>query len=397
MAPIPGTITVNFVSNYAGDHRVAWRLNYTGAYTVEPVFACRGGGAACSTTIAVTVDHETCNDVVFDGYVQACCEDVGSLSGRVPFAVTFSPVQPCSSYLTRCNSVGVLSVTVTTAGSLYDPLNPPAITFSGGGGTNAAATAVVGDGGILTDTITNAGSGYSIDGVYSGVAAVTLTGAGSGAEYTVTVIGGAVTAILVTNPGVDYAPADTISFASGDIGGIVGVDTVVVTVDSVNTGRIQEVTVTNSGSGYTSVPTIVIDPSVGDDAILSVVMEDCDSFGPLADPFPVTGCDGNNLMQMEPLELTQSFILCTTDAVVTLPTGYTTSPSGCCYDFRTVQITNDEVLEDIEVTYFDQVVGTYVQLNIKAAVTETICALNNSWYITPSTNAYTLIVGPTCP
>lgn len=397
MAPIPGTITINFVSNYAGDHRVAWRLNYTGAYTIEPVFACGGGGAACSTTIAVTVDHETCSNVIFDGYVQACCEDVGSLSGRVPFTVTFTPVQPCNSYLTRCNSVSIASITVTNPGTLYDPLNPPAITITGGGGSAGTATAVVGDGGILTDTITNAGSGYSTNGVYSSVAAVTLTGAGSGATYTVTVNGAAVTNVVLEDPGIDYAPADTISFASGDIGGIVRVDEVVVTVDTVNTGMIQEITVTNIGSGYTSTPVAAIDPSAGDDAVLTVVLDSCESFGPLADPFPVVGCDGNNLPQMNELELGQDFILCTTDAVVTLPTGYTATPSGCCYDFRTVQFTNNNLIDDIYVTYMDEATRNYLVQSIKAADTKILCALNDSWYITDEQIPATIVVGPTCP
>ena len=44
------------------------------------------------------------------------------------------------------DSNAVVSVTITNPGKGYDPANPPAVTFSGGGGSNAAGTAVVYDG-----------------------------------------------------------------------------------------------------------------------------------------------------------------------------------------------------------------------------------------------------------
>jgi hypothetical protein len=40
----------------------------------------------------------------------------------------------------------VTAITITNPGKGYDPANPPAVTFSGGGGSNAAGTAVVYDG-----------------------------------------------------------------------------------------------------------------------------------------------------------------------------------------------------------------------------------------------------------
>jgi len=81
----------------------------------------------------------------------------------------------------------VESVTVSNAGSGYVPNTPPTISFTGGGGTNAAATAVVGPSGqIVSVTITNPGTGYTT--------APTVTVSGSG--------GAVLTAVL--------------SFASGD-------------------------------------------------------------------------------------------------------------------------------------------------------------------------------------
>ena len=53
----------------------------------------------------------------------------------------------------------VKSVTITNAGTGYN--NPPTISFTGGGGTGAEATAAVFSGAITSITITNKGSGYT--------------------------------------------------------------------------------------------------------------------------------------------------------------------------------------------------------------------------------------------
>ena len=57
---------------------------------------------------------------------------------------------------------GVESITVTNGGSGFNPYNLPVISFSGGGGQGAAATANVTDGVITSITIDNPGSGYSV-------------------------------------------------------------------------------------------------------------------------------------------------------------------------------------------------------------------------------------------
>jgi hypothetical protein len=60
------------------------------------------------------------------------------------------------------NADFVASATVTHAGNNYDPANPPAVTFSGGGGSGATAVAAVSTGGNVTAIIiTNGGSNYS--------------------------------------------------------------------------------------------------------------------------------------------------------------------------------------------------------------------------------------------
>lgn len=55
----------------------------------------------------------------------------------------------------------VSSVTVVSGGAGYT--TAPAVTFSGGGGTGAAATAVITDGVVTAVNVTNGGSGYTTD------------------------------------------------------------------------------------------------------------------------------------------------------------------------------------------------------------------------------------------
>jgi hypothetical protein len=53
-------------------------------------------------------------------------------------------------------------IAMTAAGSGYNPASPPSVSFSGGGGTGAAGTALVANNGtIIGVQITNAGSGYT--------------------------------------------------------------------------------------------------------------------------------------------------------------------------------------------------------------------------------------------
>ncbi|KRG38823.1 hypothetical protein ARC78_15200 [Stenotrophomonas pictorum JCM 9942] len=72
---------------------------------------------------------------------------------------------------------GVGSVTIGTAGTGYT--TAPTVAFSGGGGTGAAATAIVSGGAVTAIIVTNPGTGYT------SAPTVALTGgAGSGAAAT---------------------------------------------------------------------------------------------------------------------------------------------------------------------------------------------------------------------
>ena len=129
----------------------------------------------------------------------------------------------------------VASATVTVAGSGYTSV--PTIAFSGGGGSSAAATAVMGVGAIAS----TAGSGYT-----SAPTVGFTGGSGSGATATVVLSGGGLGAFTVTAPGTGYTSAPTVTLTGG--GGSSGAGTA--------TLKLTSVTIGTAGTGYTSAPTM---------------------------------------------------------------------------------------------------------------------------------------------
>lgn len=195
----------------------------------------------------------------------------------------------------------VASVAVTVPGSSYE--TPPTVVFTGGGGTGAAGTAVLGSGGdadkVVSVTITNGGSGYT------SAPTVSFTG-GGGADAAATaalgidedgtlanVLGGvngqtdqyegayaflaaesvlglkpkillapgftherregAVSAIEITNQGSGYTSAPTVGFTGG---GGTGAAATATLGTGASAGKVVTITITNPGSGYTSAPTV---------------------------------------------------------------------------------------------------------------------------------------------
>ena len=50
----PATINVEFIANYAGQHRVCWRVQNLitpGTYACTNIVTCVGGGNMCSTIV----------------------------------------------------------------------------------------------------------------------------------------------------------------------------------------------------------------------------------------------------------------------------------------------------------------------------------------------------------
>lgn len=378
MAPVPATITVNFTSNYAGPHRVCWRMGSSGPYDCSTVVSCLGGGNPCSAIIPVMVDNSTCDEVDFNGYTQAACELESSLNNRIPFSVIFTPVPPCSKWDVTCTSVGISGYTIIDDGAGYVVGSDPALSIVGGGGTGAAAHGVVGDGGIKTWTITNGGTGYQGGGSATvlNVPALNITGTGTGATFDVTVTAGVITAIVIssgdTDPGTGYAVGNTFEFDNADLGGTGS--GAIITINSVNTGEIQYIEVDAVGSGYSSLPTVTIAPSAVTTARADAILGQCATFDFGND------CDGNAIGMVDPQDLDFVYKKCSAVAP-TPPAGWVVTANGCCYECVTAVFTAVGV--DGDISYTDCTTGELVTVTVPVITPLEVCVVNNSWYWDP--------------
>lgn len=163
-----------------------------------------------------------------------------------------------SQYVLSLNANGtVAGMSVTAANGLSGGIgytSSPTVTFSGGGGSDAAGTAVIMGGRLASVTVTNSGSGYT--------SAPTVTfsgGGGTGAAGAATVVGGQVVSVTVTSRGSGYTSPPTVSFSGGGGAGAAGVAAL--------GAEVVSVTITNPGSGYTSPPTVTFSGGGGTGAL----------------------------------------------------------------------------------------------------------------------------------
>jgi hypothetical protein len=406
MATVIATITVNFTSNYVGCHRLFWRKTTSGAYTgpVEATPPCTGGGNPCSITFYDVVDTESCAPIEYNGYVQACCEDVTSANGRIPWTVTYTPSATCLPVEITCSAVEVDSLSVIDGGSGYDPLSPPTVTLIGGGySLLATATAIVGEGSITNLLISVNGSGPGIaPASYVGVAGTNIVGTGTSVTVNVTSLNTLpgpypnagvtyINTVTLVSSSNDWTSGDTFELNSASIGGITG--PVLIEVGATDEGTIIGFTMVSNGAGYSSQPIVSIDPPlVGDTATASAVMGTCAKdwiVGPNCNnedysPFPIN------------VELGQSFNMCFQAGTIssgTLPSDYTSilNTTDCCITCKRVQFQNTG-LDTVDVSWVD---CNPLNATFKDVISDTVaggdvlyvcCAVENSWALSSSTD-----------
>jgi len=126
------------------------------------------------------------------------------VTDEMPFGFTYSS----SSITGGGNTCSFVSATQILTCTIPTQQPTPVITFSGGGGTGAAAVATVTGNSVTGITITNGGSGYTSAPV---VTIAVAGGNGSGATATATVTGGVVTSIAINNGGTSYTNTPVIS------------------------------------------------------------------------------------------------------------------------------------------------------------------------------------------
>lgn len=134
---------------------------------------------------------------------------------------------------------GVSRIALSNGGSGYVA---PAITFAGGNGTGAAATAIVQSGVITQVNLISGGHSYN-------AGTCTFTGGGSGAKAYATLRNGIIIGVTITAGGSGYTNP-TINFTGGGAGASATVST--------TNGVITSINLTNPGTNYTSPPTMTI-------------------------------------------------------------------------------------------------------------------------------------------
>ena len=139
---------------------------------------------------------------------------------------------------------GVKSITITNSGSGYT--SAPSVSFIGGGGSGAAATATLQNGRVVEVRMTNTGSGYTGVPLISFSAAPIMSQTARGTA----VVQSGVASVTIDNPGSGYTATPTIWFqAPHDGTAATGI------VDDVRYG-VASVTITDGGIGYTSAPAV---------------------------------------------------------------------------------------------------------------------------------------------
>ena len=163
-----------------------------------------------------------------------------NISSTTPLALATSTIN------TTTGGVATVKLTAGFSGAGYE--TAPTVSFSGGGGNGATASATMSVTGLA---ITNSGSGYA-----NGTLPLTFSGGGgTGAAGTATITNGKVASVSIAIGGSGYTSAPTWTVSGGGGTGAAGTATL-----SVNAFAI-----TNAGTGYSSAPTVIISPPLGDD------------------------------------------------------------------------------------------------------------------------------------
>ena len=228
-------------------------LNGGTGYTSPPTLTITGGGGSGATATA------SISGGAITG-VTVTAHGSGYLYPRAAFSESSGCTLCTTAHGAVVTSGGVVTAVNLSGAGVYEPLggwytSTPTVTITGPG-SGAAATAVLGTSGELSDiTVSSGGSGYLEPPI------VTISGGGgSGATAIATVSNGVVTGFTVTNPGSGYTSAPSVTLSGGYGTGASGTPVLVFPVASV--------AVTNGGSGYVP-PAVSVSGGGGTGAALS--------------------------------------------------------------------------------------------------------------------------------
>ena len=420
MSTAIATINVNFTSNFVGCHRLFWRRGSVGAYTgpVEATPPCTGNGNPCTISFFDVVDTEGCEPITYEGYVQACCEDIDSATGRIPFTATYTPTPTCFPFTITCATTEVAGLEIVNGGSGYD--GSEVITLVGGGYSSLAQfLVIVGTGEPTNLLLTDPGSGPNVAGnTYTGIIPLSIVGSGTAITLDIDVINtGApafittVNAVTITSSSADWDVGDYFTIDPADIGNVgTLVSPVTITVGATDEGTVIGANTVTNGAGYTSTPIVNIQPPNGtpipggSQAVLVALMAPCPDAWTVGE-----GCTNSNYSAY-PITpaFQQQFTVCFNDPAGitsgTLPTEYSAlpSPSDCCATCVKIQVQNLSPTDSVDVAWVD--CNAY-SLNFKDFNSDTIaasgtlticCVVDNSWALSRSTDVLVTVLSSTC-
>jgi hypothetical protein len=336
MALVTATITVDFIANYAGAHRVCWTIQGSGnPYDCTTLVNCVGGGTTCQAIFTTDVNTTSCDGTVtFEGYVQAACEDIASLNGRLPFTVDFVPNPVCTRHEFTCAYGEIDAINITNGGYLYLIGDPVVVTRQVGDTQVDDAIISIN---TLGDGVINSISGLLSGGLnYVALDVINIDNAGFGVGATITVDSvdgsGTILTYTLTTNGSGYIGPGAFTYLGGTGSGA-DFD-IVEGVDFDSLGRVLSFTITNGGQ-YSIVPTITIPVSIdGGDLIAEAHIADCPDFLTVGEDctnvtFDITG-----------LQHAEVYAVCTNIDGVTgvQPPEYTRTDIGCCIPADTVDV-----------------------------------------------------------
>jgi len=198
---------------------------------------------------------------IFDGTISSIAINPGSYTALTAMTITIAdpPTADTATATATLRGTSITSsFTITTAGSGYT--TAPIISFSGGGGRGASATAVLTTGTVTGITLVSGGSGYT--------SAPTISfsgGGGTGAVATCALTGTSISSASVTNQGWYYTTAPFVSVTGGSGSGAF-------ITSNIKDGKVISFNIVSGGTGYTSSPTLTLTAPVNTTATATLTI-----------------------------------------------------------------------------------------------------------------------------
>lgn len=397
MATVSATLEVTFTANYAGSHRVCWRIQGSGApYDCSNTVSCVGGGTICVASIPITVNTTSCDGpIVFEGYVQATCEALSSTSGRLAWTETFTPTVTCVRHEVTCARTGIDApgTVFVSHGQQYVPADVFTIVRDGADPETLDATgfAVTGFG---TGAITSISSLLSAGTLYTALDVLDIVDAvGSLGQIRVDSVGGGGEILTYTliAPGSGYIGPFTFTGGTGT-----GADFEILPegVDYQRDGAVLGFTVATGGL-YSIPPTISVTTATGSGLDVPVLaLESCLAYGAIGGIG--LDCVGGTIALTDgQLDNGETWATCISGGLIDpTPLSYDVVATGCCIPEDTSGTAcTDHHIENtggiavnVTVTECD---GTFSTISAGPLATTAVCAVTGG-IVDPDNAAITI-------